>query len=78
MTMTERNPTEVAACGCPYDPEYDAGSLGWHLAENHIREAIHHLQGMAYEMNAELGRLEMAFAARDGVEVASGTEGESR
>lgn len=33
--MITRNPTEVASCGCPYDPEYDEGSLGWHLRENH-------------------------------------------
>jgi hypothetical protein len=25
----------VAECGCPYDPVYDEGSLGWHLVENH-------------------------------------------
>jgi len=35
MSVTVRNPTETAACGCPYDPEYDAGYLGWHLQENH-------------------------------------------
>jgi hypothetical protein len=35
MTTTVRNPTMVAECGCPYDPEYDADSLGWHLAKNH-------------------------------------------
>ena len=35
MTMTTRNPTMVAECGCPYDPDYDEGSLGWHLIENH-------------------------------------------
>jgi hypothetical protein len=33
--MITRNPTEIAMCGCPYDPEYDEGSLGWHLPENH-------------------------------------------
>jgi hypothetical protein len=36
MSVTERNPTLVAGCGCPYDPGYDEGSLGWHLSENHI------------------------------------------
>jgi hypothetical protein len=35
MTMTTRIPTTTAECGCPYDPEYDEGSLGWHLSENH-------------------------------------------
>ncbi len=35
MTMTTRMPTTIAECGCPYDPEYDEGSLGWHLPENH-------------------------------------------
>jgi hypothetical protein len=25
----------VAKCGCPYDPDYDEGYLGWHLPENH-------------------------------------------
>lgn len=35
MSKAVRTPTEVARCGCPYDPEYDEGSLGWHLRENH-------------------------------------------
>ena len=36
MASDARNPTMVADCGCPYDPEYDEGSLGWHLIENHL------------------------------------------
>ena len=36
--LFERNPTEVAACGCPYDPVHDDGQLGWHLSENHLFE----------------------------------------
>jgi hypothetical protein len=44
MTMTTRNPTLVAECGCPYDPKYDEGHLGWHLTENHIAEAIRSLK----------------------------------
>jgi hypothetical protein len=36
MTMTTQIPTTIAECGCPYDPEYDEGSLGWHLPENHV------------------------------------------
>ena len=28
--MITRNPTMVAECGCPYDPVYDEGHLGWH------------------------------------------------
>jgi hypothetical protein len=28
MTLTERIPTMVATCGCPYDPEYDEGVFG--------------------------------------------------
>lgn len=35
MTTITRNPTMVAACGCPYDPVYDEDALGWHLLENH-------------------------------------------
>ena len=34
-TPLVRNPTMVAECGCPYDPEYDEGHLGWHLIANH-------------------------------------------
>jgi hypothetical protein len=30
----------VAPCGCPYDPEYDEDSLGWHLRENHIEDGF--------------------------------------
>jgi hypothetical protein len=35
-----RNPTMIAKCGCPYDPEYDEGHLGWHLTKNHIPETL--------------------------------------
>ena len=65
MSMTERNPTEVARCGCPYDPEYDEGSLGWHLHENHpemlavwhscrfreVSSLYPHLVAMAYDLD---------------------------
>jgi hypothetical protein len=44
MNTTERNPTMVAKCGCPYDPEYDEGHLGWHLAENHPEMEGHMLR----------------------------------
>ena len=40
MSTTTRSPTEVAECGCPHDPEYDEGSMGWHLVECPIREAF--------------------------------------
>lgn len=53
MTVTERNPTEIAPCGCPYDPEYDEGSLGWHLMENHPEFYADHLQpglGLAHSL----------------------------
>ena len=56
MSMTERNPTKVAACGCPYDPEYDEGSLGWHLTENHLHDRIDSirmdLKGMTHNLEA--------------------------
>lgn len=35
MSAAIRQPAMVAECGCPYDPEYDEGSLGWHLTANH-------------------------------------------
>jgi hypothetical protein len=40
MTSPFRNPTMVAECGCPYDPDYDEGQVGWHLVENHPEVAV--------------------------------------
>ena len=56
--MTERKPTMIADCGCPYDPEYDEGSLGWHQSENHIPETIRSLKGTVARLAEELARLE--------------------
>ena len=64
MTMTTRKPTMVAKCGCPYDPEYDEGSLGWHLNENHIPEEIAWMRRDFTEMVARLDVLERALRAR--------------
>jgi hypothetical protein len=55
MTMTERKPTMIAACGCPYDPEYDEGSLGWHLLENHPEVPNdEYLRGLTWEIANEV------------------------
>ena len=64
MTMTKRNPTEVAACGCPYDPEYDFGSLGWHLTENHIPEEIDLLRSDLARTSERLDAINRALRAR--------------
>ena len=57
MSTTTRRPTEIAPCGCRYDPEYDEGHVGWHLATNpvHIRESID-------SIIEDLGRLRDAVA----------------
>lgn len=60
MMAPTRKPTMVAACGCPYDPEYDEGHLGWHLPENHIRETFSSLQRDLAHMQETLARLELA------------------
>jgi len=58
MSTIERNPTEVAKCGCPYDPEYDEGSLGWHLPENHVPLELSSLRRQLQEMVSRIDRLE--------------------
>ena len=39
-----RRTTAVAKCGCPFDPDYDEGYLGWHLKANHPETAALDIQ----------------------------------
>jgi hypothetical protein len=64
MSLTVRNPTEIAPCGCPYDPEYDEGSLGWHRLENHVPMVIEGLRGELRSAVGSLDRLEKALRMR--------------
>jgi hypothetical protein len=75
MSLTERNPTEVASCGCPYDPEYDADSLGWHLVENHLPEEIAHVRR---DLNHALDRLDVLAWVLWGGDDAGGAPAERR
>lgn len=65
--MSERNPTEVASCGCPYDPEYDEGHLGWHLVENHIPEELEAVRRDVERADDRLGALEHALRLRTNI-----------
>ena len=58
MAMTERHPTMTAECGCPYDPETDWNSLGWHLPENHVPLTLSLLRRDVERMLGEIDRLE--------------------
>jgi hypothetical protein len=62
--MGTRNPTEIAECGCPFDPVYDKDSLGWHLTENHLPEAFRSVRSDLQNALSELGHIERALEKR--------------
>lgn len=64
--IPERNPTEIASCGCPYDPEYDAGSFGgWHLPENHLGLLFEGVRGSLHHIAEVLEELERVVTSLD-------------
>ncbi len=64
MSGITRTPTEIAPCGCPYDPEYDEGHLGWHLVENHLSEEFAEARHDLEDAAARLAALEHALRLR--------------